>query len=245
MDDSTPSLSPRIDACAVLFALVLPSLVTWLYFVALADWATEIRWAAYSLGKGVQFAFPLVWVLAVQRRRLRLQPPGRRGLPEGIGFGVLVLAAMLIMYNAWLSPKGLLDAAIPAVRQQLARFGLDTPMKYVALGVFYSLVHSLMEEYYWRWFVFGGLRRLVALWPAVLISSLGFMAHHVIVLGEYFGRFSLTTVLLSLAVAVGGAVWAWIYHRSDSLYGPWLSHLFADVGIFLIGYQLVGGQFGS
>jgi membrane protease YdiL (CAAX protease family) len=244
MKDAAATVSPRVDACAVLFALVLPTLVTLVYFVLLADYATGIGRAAYSVGKFVQFAFPVVWVLAVQRRRLRLQLPGRRGLAEGIGFGVFVLAAMLVLYHAWLSPAGLLDAAAVEVRDVLTRFGMDTPMKYVALGVFISLLHSLLEEYYWRWFVFGELRRMVSLWPAVLISSLGFMAHHVLILGRYFGQFSVTTILFSLAVAVGGAVWAWIYHRSDSLYGPWLSHLLVDAGLFLIGYQMLGGRFG-
>ena len=30
-----------------------------------------------------------------------------------------------------------------------------------------------------------------------------------------------------------GAAWAWIYHRSGSLLGPWLSHLLIDAGIFV------------
>jgi len=241
MNDSRSSASRRLDACAVLFALVLPTLITLVYLVLLADYPTGIGRAAYSVGKFVQFAFPLVWVLAVQRRRLGWQPPDRRGLPEGIGFGLFVLAAMLLLYHAWLGPAGLLDAAARQVRGVLSRFGMDTPIKFLALGAFISLLHSLLEEYYWRWFVFGELRRMVSLWPAVLISSLGFMAHHVLLLGKYFDGLSPATVVSSLAVAVGGGVWAWIYHRSNSLYGPWLSHLCIDAAIFLVGYQMVFG----
>lgn len=242
MNDSTASLSPRVDACAVLFALVLPTVVTLVYLVLLADYATGIGRIAYGGGKVVQFGFPLVWVLAVQRRRLRLQFPGARGLPEGIGFGVLVLAGMLLIYYLWLEPDGLLEPAGAEVRDVLRRFGMDTPTRFLGLGVFISLLHSLLEEYYWRWFVFGGLRRLTSLWPAILISSLGFMAHHVLLLGKYFDGLSPATALFSLAVAVGGAVWAWVYHRSDSLLGPWLSHLLVDAGIFLVGYQMVFGS---
>lgn len=242
MNDSPTSVSRRADVCALVFALVLPTVVTWVYFVAAADWAPETRRTAYGIGKTVQFAFPLVWVLAVQRRRLGLHLPGRRGLPESIGFGLFVLAAMLVIYYAWLRPAGILDGAAAEVRQILGRFGVDTAAKYVALAAFYSVVHSLLEEYYFRWFLFGGLRRLVSLWPAVLVSSLGFMAHHVLVLGKYFDGLSAATISFSFAVAVGGAVWAWIYHRSDSLWGPWVSHLFVDVGIFVIGYQIAFGS---
>jgi uncharacterized protein len=46
------------------------------------------------------------------------------------------------------------------------------------------------------------------------------------------------TWLFSLSVAVGGAFWAWLYQRTGSLYGPWLSHLLVDAAIFLVGYDL-------
>ena len=76
-------------------------------------------------------------------------------------------------------------------------------------------------------------------WPAILISALGFAAHHVLVLSHFFGWWTVPTLLLSAAVAVGGAVWAWLYARAKSLYAPWLSHAIIDAGIFLIGYWMV------
>ena len=75
-----PHPNPR---AAVLFALAFPALLTWVYFVALAQSAAAVQQAAYALGKVVQFGFPLVWVLAVQRRRLHWQGPGRAGTVAG------------------------------------------------------------------------------------------------------------------------------------------------------------------
>jgi hypothetical protein len=126
-----------------------------------------------------------------------------------------------------------------AVRLKVTSAGITSPGKYVALGVFYSAAHSLMEEYYWRWFVFGRARHLLPQTSAIAISSLGFMAHHVIVLSVYFGWSSFATWFFSFSVAVGGAIWAWLYQRSGSLLGPWLSHLLVDAAIFVIGYELV------
>ncbi len=244
MNDSPSTTSRRADTCGVLSALVFPSLVTWLYFVVLADHPAAVQQTAYSIGKGLQFVFPVVWFLAVQRQRLQFRLPGRKGLAESIGFGVFIMVAMLILFQAWLLPAGYMDAPREEVRQKILGFGADTLLKYIALGVFYSLCHSFLEEYYWRWFVFGQLRRLIPLWPAVAVSSLGFMAHHVIVLATFFGWSSPATYLFSSAVAIGGAVWAWLYHRGESLYGPWLSHLFVDAGIFTIGYLMVRDLFG-
>jgi membrane protease YdiL (CAAX protease family) len=233
MDDK-----PKNQA-AIGFALVFPTLVTWVYFVWLADDSAGVQQASYSVGKLIQFAFPLVWVVIVERQRLRLQRPGAAGLVGGAGFGVLVVAAMLLAYHAYLKPAGFFAAAADAVNQKVKGFGVDSLAKYAALAVFYSACHSLLEEYYWRWFVFAQLRRLASLRTAVIVSSVGFMAHHVIVLGIFFGWESPATYLFSGSIAVGGAVWAWLYDRTDSLYGPWLSHLLVDAGIFLIGYDLL------
>ena len=74
---------------------------------------------------------------------------------------------------------------------------------------------------------------------AILISSLGFMLHHVLLLGTFFGYDAAATWVFSLAIAIGGAFWAWLYHRTNSLYPPWLSHLIVDAAIFIVGYDLV------
>ena len=65
------------------------------------------------------------------------------------------------------------------------------------------------------------------------------MSFHVIHLVKFFGWDSPAVWLFAPAVAVGGAVWAWIYHRSKTLYGPWISHLLVDIAIYAIGYDLI------
>src|SRR5271156_4434463 len=110
---------------------------------------------------------------------------------------------------------------------------MDSPLRFILGSVLLSSVHALLEEYYWRWFLFGGLRRFMPVSWAVVLSSLAFAAHHVILLASFFGGISWATILFSLCVGVGGAAWAWIYHRSGSLLGPWLSHVLIDTGIFV------------
>jgi hypothetical protein len=166
------------------------------------------------------------------------------GVLLGLAFGAAVLAAILGSYYFWLQPAGLLAPAGQAIADKVTHFGVTGPAGFAVMGIFYSLVHSLLEEYYWRWFIFGRLRRLLPLPAALLLSSLAFTAHHVIVLAFYFGWRSPATVAFSLGVAVGGLVWAWIYHRSGSLLGPWLSHALADTAIFAVGYSLVRGVMG-
>jgi membrane protease YdiL (CAAX protease family) len=235
----------RRDWFAVLFALGLPTLVTLAYFVWSEGFDADVQQAVYGVAKVIQFGFPIAWVWAVQRQRPRIWPLTTDGIGLGIAFGVCVMAAALGLYYGWLKSAEFFTAGIGPMQEKISEFGLRAPWKFAALGIFYSLCHSLLEEYYWRWFVFAQLKRLLPLWPAILISSLGFMAHHVLVVGEFFGFASPLTWLLSLAVATGGVCWAWLYHRSGSLLGPWVSHLLVDAAIFIIGYDIAKSLFGA
>ena len=249
MQKPLPTSSRRADACAVLAGVAIPTLVTWLYFVALRNCPAAVQQTAYGVGKTAQFAFPLVWLLAGRLQFVTATAGGReasvrRGVIEGLAFGGLVTAAIMLGYHFWLEPAGLLAPAGKAVAEKVTRFGVAGPAGFALMAMFYVLVHSFLEEYYWRWFIFRLMRQLMPPAAAIVLSSLAFTLHHVIVLGAYFGWRSPATAVFSLAVAVAGAVWAWMYHRSGSLLGPWLSHALADAAIFAVGYGLVRGALG-
>lgn len=237
-----PAKPTLADLAVVLVALVLPSVTTWLYFFGAAGSASGVQAAVYSVVKVAQFALPAVWVLLVQRRRITVRPRSSAGVLVGLLFGVAVAAGMFGLYKLVLDDTATMDLAEAEIRRKTLGFGIDTLAEYALLGVFYSLIHSLLEEYYWRWFVFGQLRRFTSFQAAAIVSSLGFMAHHVLVLGKFFGFASLETYLLSACIAVGGFVWAWLYDREGSLVGPWLSHAVVDAGIFALGYRIVSAM---
>lgn len=238
---SEPPDRPRPWA-PVVFALVFPTLVTWVYFDVLAGFSPIWQQGSYAVGKVIQFGFPAVWVFAIQRRRL-VVAPARQGIIVGIAVGFTVMLLTIALYHLWLEPADFFKIPGEKIRSKVQGIGIQSRWAYVMLSIFYSIAHSGLEEYYWRWFVFGELRERISVTSAVIVSSLGFMAHHVLVLSNYFGLFSVATCLLSLAVAVGGAIWAVIYHRTGSLLGPWVSHAFVDAAIFWIGYNLVQEQF--
>jgi membrane protease YdiL (CAAX protease family) len=241
--ERTPPTIPSsgLRWAGVLFALVFPTIITWGYFVLAGRYSTGAQQATYLVVKAIQFAFPLVWVSFVLREPRRTGRPTARGLVLGAVFSVFVVGAGWLLFDRVLRQADAFTEAAALIHLKIGGFGIDSTAKYLVLAAFYSLFHSLLEEYYWRWFVFRELRRLVPLWRAVLVSALGFMAHHVIVLGEFFQEALWLACLFASAVAVGGAFWAWLYERTGSLFGPWLSHLLIDAGIFCVGYDLVRG----
>ena len=231
--------SRRLVAVAALLGAALPAVLAWLYFVALSDCATATQQTAYVLGKGVQFALPLAWLAAFCRQASPRRLFAANGVVEGLVVGAVVAAAILLAHRYWLAPAGLLAATGREVAAKVRGFGVGGPVGFAVLAGFYAAIHSFLEEWYWRWFVFGRLRQLMSPAAAIALSSLAFAAHHVVVLACYFGWTSPATAGLSLGVAAGGAIWACMYDRHGSLLGPWLSHALVDAAIFAVGFRLI------
>ena len=238
-------------------AIVLPTLVTFLYFIIFKDhWLQQ---PAFAL-KVLQFAFPMMWIALVLKERWQENGIAKLQLVEsevqssagnssswsqrtsiifGIVMGFAVSLAMWFIYKSL--PPEALEGLVSEARKKVREMKFDSLPRFIGLGVFYSLFHSFLEEYYFRWFVFGQLRRVTSFLPSMLICGLAFMAHHVIILFVYFGNTPLLAIFLSLSIAVGGMIWAWQYEKSRSLVGPWISHMIVDAGIFFIGYHVLFG----
>ncbi len=248
----------KIEPYVLAIAIVLPTIVTWIYFVSLADSAASVQQTAYGIGKTIQFALPVVWVGLLCREKMTSLLPWVEGeflasKPEqafrrsqatwtAIGFGAFVAVSVFVGFYFIVTPLGLAQPLVAEVNKKVAGMSLNSPTQFILLGLFYALVHSFMEEYYWRWFVFKRLLNYLPLWGAVGISSVGFMAHHVILMATFLGWDSPLAYLISATVAIGGVVWAWLYWRSRRLAYPWISHMIVDAAIFALGYVLVFGN---
>src|SRR5262249_55312213 len=131
--------SLSISAWAVLiFALVYPTVSAWVYFRGLAgngEGPNSVMRVTYGLGKALQFALPVLSVVAFERRWLRLPAPNFRGLPLALGFGLFVAAGVIGLYHGvprdWLMP----EATARMVRSKVEEFGLATPGKFILLAV--------------------------------------------------------------------------------------------------------------
>lgn len=237
--------------------LVLPTAITWVYFDRLAASAPAVQQAAYAIGKAVQFALP-GWGWQYRRKTGVASGESGQGLPSqtlnaqvewpkpdyvnsllwGVLTGLVIAGAALALYHWVLEPSGLMAGPTIEARAKLRETGLNSLPVFVTVALFYSLCHSGLEEYYWRWFMFRHLALRWNMTTATVVSSLGFMAHHVLVLARYFGWGSPMTYGLALSVAVGGVIWAVMYRRYGTLLGPWVSHALVDAAIFAIAYQM-------
>ena len=238
-----PMNRPLRDGLALLFASTFPLVSTFVYFVVCGGEGkpSGIVLIAYGLAKSLQFAFPLGYVFLFDRAKLARPVPDLHGWPLALLFAALTSAGMFGMYAA-LQGTSLLETAPAHVAEKLRELDIVGLWGYVGLAIFVCVIHAALEEYYWRWFVFGWMRRYLAFWPAALVAGLAFMAHHVVILVVFFPDQVWTlAVPLSVCVAVGGVVWAWFYERYGSLAAAWLCHGLIDLGIMLVGWHMVRG----
>jgi membrane protease YdiL (CAAX protease family) len=228
----------------IILGLTLPSLVTWVYFDLLSDTDSIYQKTAYACGKGLQFLLLFV-VASVWLRKELFNDLAKRCsfsyVKVGVVSGVLIGVAIVGAYFVVLIPLGLLDSVSAQAKEKLSELGADSPATLLLIAGFYALVHSGLEEIYWRSFVFRELAKRMLPALAILVSSIGFMAHHVIVLAKYFSYQSPMTYVCSLGVAIGGVWWAWLALRSNSLLPGWISHAIVDAAIFGVGFLLVFG----
>lgn len=172
--------------------------------------------------------------------------PPFKGLTAGLVTGVLTL---IVIIGAWeLLAKNWVDQAMFA--EKIASVGLSTPLIYLGFAAAITIFNALMEEYVWRWFVYerfrdamscllGDRSKALIIPGAVALANLGFVLHHTIAMSLYFDP--MTNALASLGIFIGGCTWSAIYLKTGNIYGSYLSHIFADIALFYVGYQIAFG----
>lgn len=222
----------------ITLACIFPSLLTFVYFVWLADNSAGWQQAAYSLGKLIQFTLPVWATVWIFKKTIKIPLHFSKNIWKGILFGLAVVILMFLLLHSPVLSHENLRVLQSTLQLKIDSIGINSLNKFIFLGIFYGLLHSFLEEYYWRWFIYGNLRKLMRPNHANLTSSVAFSAHHLILLWVLFAGEPIC-LPLTLAIALGGGFWAWQYEKTNSILSSWLSHLMVDAGIFLVGYQLV------
>ena len=217
---------------ALALLIPVPSISTWM---AMEVAEGPVGQAVFGAGKLWVFLLPVVWLMVVDRQRPRIPRPSSRGMVAACVTGSLIVLVILVTYL--LLGRHWIDASW--VAEKAAEVGLDSPTDYLLGTLYWVTINSLLEEYVWRWFVVTRCETLMRRWAAVAASGLFFTLHHVIALDVYFDW--RVTALGSVGVFIGGATWSWLYIRYRNIWAAYVSHVFADVVIFAIGWHLIFG----
>lgn len=219
---------------ALLLLVPAPSIGVVLAMMIDSTQGTLIGKGAYTLSKIWILALPIIWLLWVEKGKLSWSPPKKGGFGIAIGLGLLI--SIVIALGFWFIGRRYIDPAM--LKDAVTANGIGHPGVYIAFTFGYlALVNSLLEEYVWRWFVFRQCEKLVGGPAAVFCSALFFTLHHILALKAQMGW--TPTILGSVGVFIGGAVWSWCYLRFRSVWPGYISHLLVDMTVFGIGWYLI------
>jgi membrane protease YdiL (CAAX protease family) len=98
-------------------------------------------------------------------------------------------------------------------------------------------VNSLLEEFFFRGFVFTNLKRLSGRRLAYIFSASVFSLYHVAMMIGWFSPALFLLVMVGLVA--GGMIFNWLNEKTDTIYCSWLTHMLANFAINTIGFLLL------
>lgn len=112
-----------------------------------------------------------------------------------------------------------------------------TKNNFLYVSLYISFVNSLLEEFFFRGFLFRNLRENAAPVTAYGISAVLFAAYHIAMMIGWFG-FGLNALVL-FGLTAGGLIFNRLNEKLGCIYGSWLTHMFANFAINTIGFLLL------
>ena len=220
---------------AIGLAALLPFVGSYFYFVVAGD--SPVARAGYAAVKVFTVLWPILVIRLLLKRPVHFRRSSRislkRSLVEGMGVGLGLGALILGVLE---SPLGeMVRHSADSIAAKVDDLGIRSYYWIFALAL--SFGHSLLEEYYWRGFVFGQMRERMPVRWAHGLAGCAFALHHMIICSQYFPV--PWGLVLGASVAVGWIIWSFLYVRHGHFWGAWLSHMIVDLVLVSIGYQLI------
>ena len=149
-------------------------------------------------------------------------------LGMGVGLYALILGAYLLIGRFF---------DFSAIAGNLTKNAGVTRDNFLYVSLYISFINSLLEEFFFRGFVFTNLKRLCSRKFAYLFSALAFALYHVAIMVGWFSPLLFGLVMLGLMI--GGVIFNYMNERLDTIYCSWLTHMFANFAINTIGFLLL------
>jgi membrane protease YdiL (CAAX protease family) len=219
--------------------MFLPCIGSVIYFVLFSEY--YFARFVYVGVKVFTVAWPIICVCFILHEhfpRLGISAPQYgRALALGLLSGTALAAVMLSSMKTPLLHVA--ESGSMNIGAKTAELGIM--QYYSSYALLISLVNSLVEEYYWRWFLYGRLRSLVGVHWAHILAGVAFASHHTLVTTHYFGVG--WGLAFGVCVGVGGIIWSMMYEIHKTILGAWVSHLIVDLALFSIGHMLLFGTY--
>ncbi|MEM7010405.1 MAG: type II CAAX endopeptidase family protein [Verrucomicrobiota bacterium] len=203
--------SPKRFWLALGPALSIPAVAAFVYF--LTDIPPAAAQSFYAGAKIFLVVWPVIaWlkILPKQQRALPKNPNRAKSAVWGLISGALIVGAIVVVMQTPIADQ--VNAIKPLIEEKGEQLGFLN--YFIPFALIMSLIHSALEEYYWRGFVAGRLATAMKPVVAHLIAAAGFAAHHYIVVYVYFPESPILFLFFGTCVGIGGFIWSEIYQRT-------------------------------
>lgn len=193
----------------------------------------------YLLKIGVKlilfFAFPSYYMFKTKRNFFwesykKREPLLRLNLSHILG--LLIVGVLIITY---LIVKPTINVSI--FQNELELKYKITQENIFLYGFYMTFINSLLEEFFFRGFMFLELKNLDMKKNAYFISSIAFSIYHI---SNFQNWFSFGIMFLAIVgLFIGGLIFNYLDDRQNSFFNSWFVHICADIAIVWIGYDLL------
>ena len=110
---------------------------------------------------------------------------------------------------------------------------------YAYVSAYIVFGNSFLEEYFFRYFIFHSLRNKKREVIGYIFSSLLFSAYHIAIFSTWFSWQLI--ILIFIALTIIGIIFCNInaYDKNNSISNSWLVHIFSDLAIVIIEYNIL------
>lgn len=144
----------------------------------------------------------------------------------------LGLLVYIIILSAYLILKGFIN--LDSIKNILAENLKVNKDNFIYVSLYISFINSLLEEFFFRGFIFLNLKKLIISKYAYIISALAFAIYHVAIMGSWF-----SPIIFLLAMAglfIGGLIFNYLNESNENIYSSWLVHMMANFAINTVGF---------
>jgi len=109
---------------------------------------------------------------------------------------------------------------------------------FLFIALYITFGNSLLEEFYFRGFLFLQMYEKGSKRFAYLFSALLFALYHVAIFAAWFNIGIMLLALLGLFAV--GLLLNWLNLKSKNFLNSWTLHIMADIGVMVVGFYLFG-----
>jgi uncharacterized protein len=141
---------------------------------------------------------------------------------KSLGLGLILASIYLAAYFLF---KDFIDFI--AIQERIDDLASINASNIILIGAYIILINSLLEEFFWRGFLFNELNKFTSRIFAYLFTGIAFSFHHIMFIFDWFPLHFLALATLGL---IGYAIILnYVFEKHKDLFSCWFIHIFGDI----------------